>query len=137
MVSQASAALGTWGEELACGLPILPALAYTVTMDFHAAGETGPESQADSPKMRCAYPEVLSRGVTHGHGHGPLSLNTCSGLGWLRETQPCRQLISDPKHHLYDSHQLGYQQPLATCHCLNQIKIKIQVLGCTNYVKYS
>ena len=48
MVSRASAALGTWGEELACGLPILPALAYTVTMDFHAAGETGPESQAVS-----------------------------------------------------------------------------------------
>ena len=56
-VRRASAALGSpraGGEKrLTCGLTILPALAFTVTMDFHAAGETRPESRAVSEGCSC------------------------------------------------------------------------------------
>ena len=39
--------LGTPGKGLACGRPILPDLAYMVTVDFHAARKTGPESGSE------------------------------------------------------------------------------------------
>ena len=39
--------LGTPGKGLACGRPILPDLAYMVTVDFHRARKTGPESGSE------------------------------------------------------------------------------------------